>query len=211
MMLTNVVRLLPSLSGYIYAVQDDTLYVNLYMTNGATIDVNKTAVKINQETNYPWDGNIKLKIETASTSKFALRLRVPGWALHQPVPSQLYSYMDEPGENEIAIKINGEPIESIIANGFVIIEQEWDKLTEIEIELPMKIRRVIADKRVNDLTNKVALERGPLVYALEEIDNTIDVFDIALNDETQLAVEQHPALFNGIELITEKTLRSMWQ
>lgn len=84
----------------------------------------------------------------------------------------------------------------------VKIEQEWDKLTEIEIELPMKIRRVIADKRVNDLTNKVALERGPLVYALEEIDNTIDVFDIALNDETQLAVEQHPALFNGIELIT---------
>jgi DUF1680 family protein len=199
---TNVVRLLPSLSGYIYAVQGDTFYVNLYMTNSAAIDVNKTAVKISQETSYPWNGNIKLKIETSSQSKFALRLRVPGWALNQPVPSQLYSYIDEPDEDGITIKINGEPVEHVIANGFVVIDQAWDEVTDIEIDFPMKIRRVIADKRANDLTNKVALERGPIVYALEEIDNAIDVFDIALNDETQLAAEHHPTLLNGIEVIT---------
>jgi DUF1680 family protein len=172
------------------------------MTNSAAIDINKTVVKISQETSYPWNGNIKLKIETASQSKFSLRLRVPGWALNQPVPSKLYRYIDEPGENEIAIKVNGETIEAILSNGFVVLDQEWDAVTEIEIDFPMKIRRVIADKQVKDLTNKVALERGPLVYALEEIDNPIDIFDIALNDETQLAVEQHPTLFNGIEVIT---------
>jgi DUF1680 family protein len=199
---TNVVRLLPSLSGYIYAVQDDTLYVNLYMTNSATIDVNKIPVRISQETSYPWNGNIKLKIETASKSKFSLRLRVPGWALNQPIPSKLYRYIDVPGDNEITIKINGETIEAITANGFVVIDQAWDEVAEIEIDFPMKIRRVIADKQVNNLTNKVALERGPIVYALEAIDNSIDVFDIALNDETILARKHHPTLFNGIEVIT---------
>ncbi|MCA9881924.1 MAG: glycoside hydrolase family 127 protein [Anaerolineae bacterium] len=198
---TNVVRLLPSLSGYIYAVKDASLYVNLYISNSAELDILGTPVQVKQETSYPWDGVIKLTIETQAETPFALRLRIPGWAAGQPVPGTLYHYLDVPSESDIIIKVNGEVIAPEIADGYAVIKSTWSGITDVEIHLPMMIRRVVADEQVHDLEGKVALEVGPIVYALEEADNHQDVFDLALDDDAALKVENRPDLFDGIKVI----------
>ncbi|QPC83741.1 glycoside hydrolase family 127 protein [Phototrophicus methaneseepsis] len=198
---TNVVRLFPSLSGYIYAVKDPALYVNLYTSNSADVEVNGAPVHVTQETNYPWDGNIKLTIETQSETAFDLLLRIPGWATGQPIPSTLYRYQDTQAVDNVTIKINGEVVKPEVSEGYAVIKREWSGVTTIEISLPMMIRRVVADDNVSDLKGKVALERGPIVYALEEVDNAQDVFDMTLADNIALEVEERPDLFDGVQVI----------
>jgi DUF1680 family protein len=198
---TNVVRLLPSLSGYIYAVRDRTVYVNLYVANKASIQIDNSEIEISQETKYPWDGQITLSIHAAQTTNLTLRLRRPGWSYGRPVPSTLYRYSHSHHNDVITVKLDGQLIEPKLVDGYLVVAQDWQGTHELEIDIPMPIQRVVANENVQDLIGKVALERGPIVYALEGIDHKCDVFDVVLDNETTLQADPHPELLGGITAI----------
>jgi DUF1680 family protein len=198
---TNVIRFIPSVPGYIYASRDDSLYVNLFIAGRANIKMNKTNVEISQETIYPWDGKVTIKVEPRVSTRFTVNVRIPGWALGKPVPSDLYRYLNE-NQEKVTLKLNGEPIDINMKNGFAVIEQKWSKGETIELNLPMPIRRVIAHEEVMDDLNKVALVRGPVVYCAEGVDNEKKVLDMVIPDDTEFQAEYQKNLLGGVTVIT---------
>jgi DUF1680 family protein len=202
---SNIIRFIPSVPDYIYAHRDDSLYINLFIADKADIEIAKTNVEITQETNYPWDGKVTIKIDPQTTQKFTVRVRIPGWATGKPVPSDLYRYADENPE-KVTLKLNGEPIALNMDKGYAVIEREWSKGDVIELNLPMPIRRVIAHENVKDDRGKVALTRGPFVYCAEWVDNDGKVLDLLIPDNAELKTEYRKDMFNGVTVITGNIL-----
>jgi DUF1680 family protein len=197
---TNLCRFLPSVPGYIYAQKENSVYVNLFIGSTAKIKLNgKIPVDISQETRYPWDGTVKIKVNPARRSSFAVYLRIPGWARNQPVPSDLYSYLSRVNET-ISIKVNGQDVQYKIENGFAIISRNWKTGDIIEYVLPMNIQRVIANNNVIEDSGKVALERGPIVYCLEGIDNG-QIANLTIPDDGELSIADGTNEFTGVKKI----------
>ncbi|MCY3834134.1 MAG: glycoside hydrolase family 127 protein [Chloroflexi bacterium] len=194
---TNVVRLLPSLSGYIYAQGQRELYVNLYIAGEGRFRIGNADVRIQQVTNYPWEGDIALHVDVSKPVAFNLKLRVPGYTRNQPLPSDLYRYAKT--SNEVAhLAMDGMVIPYALQDGYISLEREWRGASEILLRLPLAPRRVIAHSAVAELRDKVALERGPLVYALESADNEADLLELALPDDGEIQAEHQADLLGGI-------------
>ena len=202
---TNVVRLLPSLSGYVYATSVDQLYVNLYMAGRAILRVSETEVSLRQRTNYPWDGKIEIDLTVAQPATFALRLRIPSFAQGQPLPGDLYRYLDE-SVAASTILVNGKEVPLVIRDGYAELSRGWQGTTRIELRLPLPIRRVVAHSAVAELEGSVAIERGPLVYALEQVDNGAGLLEYALPDSAGLRAEHEPDLLGGLTSIRGEAL-----
>lgn len=175
----NVLRTMASLGGYAYAVRVRNLYVNLYAQGDAHADVNGTSVGISQQTRYPWDGSVRLTVDPAKEALFALCLRIPGWVLGKPVPGDLYAY-DDPTPAKWSLKVNGKPQSIELSDGYASITRTWSPGDTVELELPMPVRRVAGNPKIAATRGQVALERGPVVYAFEGIENDNSVFDLAL-------------------------------
>ncbi|MBN2007959.1 glycoside hydrolase family 127 protein [candidate division KSB1 bacterium] len=197
---SNVIRFLPSVPNYVYASHGDSLYVNLFISNSATIPMEKGHVKIEQQTNYPWDGAIRITLHPKIPSSMSLHIRIPGWATNEPLPGNLYHYTDE-SAYPVVLKINSEPIDLSINKGFAIINRQWKDDDVVELILPMPIRRVVTDEKVADDRNKVALIRGPIVYCAEGVDNDGETLDLVIPDNAELAAEFQPELLDGITVI----------
>jgi hypothetical protein len=200
----NISRFMPSVPGYMYAMRDDLLYVNLFIDSEVQVPIKGNNVKFRQETEYPWDGNINIMVDPDSPARFAVHIRIPGWAQNQPVPSDLYRYMNESDE-EIILKVNGEPITLSQKKGYARIRRTWNKGDTVELNLPMPIRRVLSHPEIKDNTGKVALERGPLVYCAEWPDNQGSVSNLVLQDDVELQVERRADLFDGVSVIRGQT------
>ena len=163
----NITRFMASVPGYVYAQQGDVLYVNLYA--GGTADVKMDdgrTIKITQETRYPWDGAVKMKLDPDKPGEFTVNVRIPGWARDEAVPSDLYKFMDKANE-PVTIKVNGRNVPIALDKGYVSLKRAWNSGDVIELNLPMPVRRVLANDKVADDAGKVALQRGPLVYCIE--------------------------------------------
>ncbi len=201
----NVTRFISSVPGYIYAVKDDNLYVNLYAGGEGRVNTGENVVKIQQETRYPWDGAIKITIEPESEKeKFTLLLRIPGWVRNEPVPGDLYRYMDTNNES-VTIKLNDEPVRLDISKGFARIHRTWKGGDVVDLNLPMPVRRVIAIDSVEADRGKVALQRGPIVFCAEWPDNKDGhVRNLLLLDEAPLQTEFKADMLNGVQIITGK-------
>jgi DUF1680 family protein len=198
---TNIVRLMPSLPGYIYAGRDDRLYVNLYIGSQAQIQLASAEVQITQVTDYPWEGAVSLTLNLARPAHFTLSLRVPGWVNGQPVPSDLYHYLDAtPGT--VSVRVNGETIAVQQEHSYLNIQRNWQPGESVELVLPMPIRRVSAHPQVADCQGKVALERGPLVYAAEGTDNGGRALGLVVPDDMPLTAEHRADLLGGVTVIT---------
>ncbi len=196
---TNVVRLLPSLPGYTYAHQDDRLFVNLYIGGNATLPLARE-VKLTQETSYPWSGAVKLTIDPSEPTEFALHLRIPGWARNEPVPSDLYRYLDRP-DAPVTLRVNGEPVAVELNQGFAVVRRNWRSGDTVELDLPLPVRRVMSHENIEDNRGRVAVERGPLVYCAEGIDNGGSALDLTLPDDAPLVVERDEGLLGGMTKI----------
>lgn len=196
----NIVRFLPSLPGYIYAVQDNDVFVNLYMSNTAKVEIGDQEVTLVQETEYPWKGQIKIKVEVEKPLDFNLKLRIPGWSTNQPVPGDLYHYFDKSNKSH-GVTINGDQIETSVNKGYISIKRPWKTGDEITLDLPMEIRLVQSNERVKDNVNLVAIERGPIVYCVEGIDNKGEVFNLLLPEYAPTNVQWKPDLLGGINII----------
>ena len=194
---TNMARFIPSLPDYVYAVRDRTVHVNLFVASDASFDVAGTPVTLTQTTEYPWDGKVAIRVD--ADRAFELRVRIPGWARDQPVPSALYRYLDTGGGHALAV--NGEAVKAPLDRGYAVIARTWKRGDVVTLELPMAVRRVVADERVVDDRGKVALERGPLVYCAEGADNAGAVLDLVLPDAAALTTKTRPDLFGGVTAI----------
>lgn len=205
---TNIARFIPALPGYIYAYQADRLYLNLFIGSQATLEMAGQTVRVTQETGYPWEGWVRLNLEPEQPAELTLQLRIPGWAQNQPAPGDLYRYLDEPVQApaKIGLKINGQAVPLHIERGFAQIRREWRAGDEVELTLPMPIRRVASQARVEANLGRVALERGPLVYCVEGIDNGGQVSNLLLPDSAELRAEHRPDLLNGVTVIRGQAL-----
>jgi DUF1680 family protein len=198
---TNVIRFIPSVPNYIYAHRGDSLYVNLFVKSRADVKINKTNVLVDQETNYPWDGRVIIRVSPKTKERFAVNIRIPGWALEKPVPSDLYRYLDE-NQEKVTLKLNAESIEVKVNKGYVTLERKWSKGDVVELSLPMSVHRVIANGKVAEDRHKVALVRGPIVYCAEGVDNGGKALDLIIPDDAEFEAEYKSDLLGGVTVIT---------
>jgi hypothetical protein len=193
--------------GYVYAQQGNTLYVNLYAAGTATTTLGERRVSIEQRTRYPWDGAVKLIVKPRNAGDFTIKLRIPGWARNQPVPSDLYHFLDAPAE-PVVVKVNGKAVDvalDTLDKGYVTLNRRWQSGDAIDLSLPMPVRRVVAHDRVEADRQRVALQRGPIVYAAEWADNAgKHARNLVLPDDSTLASQFRPELLNGVQTITGK-------
>ncbi len=194
---SNICRFIPSVPGYIYAVKERNVYVNLFMDNTAELDMAGKAVTIEQTTRYPWDGDVSLIIKKNKAGRFNLKIRIPGWVRNQPVPSNLYTYNDGKHLN-YAVSVNGTPVESTLQNGYFCIDRHWKKGDRVEVHFDMEARTVKANNKVEADRGRIAIERGPLVYCAEWPDNDFDIQSILVNRNPKFETVEKPDLLCGI-------------
>lgn len=197
---SNICRFIPSLPGYVYAVKDNQVYVNLFMGNEAELKVGGKKVILHQETRYPWDGHVTLTVDKNAAGTFAMKIRIPGWVRNQVVPSDLYTYSDgkRPG---YSVKVNGEAVTSALEQGYFTIERKWKKGDRVELQLDMEVRTVKANGKVEADRGRMAVERGPIVYCAEWPDNSFNVLSLLMNQHPQFEVVERPDLLYGLNQI----------
>lgn len=199
----NMTRFLASISGYAYAATGDNLFVNLYANSDANVKLDSgTTVKVQQVTQYPWDGRIRITLSPDAPRALNLHLRIPGWAVGKPVPSDLYAPLGDEPAPTLTYTFNGEPVLPKNDAGYAVISRMFSPGDVIEFTLPMPVRRIVADPRVKANTDRVAIERGPIVYAAEWIDTPSGYTrHLNLPDDAPLTAEHHPELLRGVTVI----------
>ena len=168
---SNLCRFIPSVPGYLYGVKGNNIYVNLFAGNTSTIKVNGKDVVLEETTEYPWNGDIKIAVKKSGVKNANLLVRIPGWVRNQVVPSDLYKYSDAE-KPAYSITVNGKAVEADLnANKGYLPVKNIKKGDVIRIHFEMPVRTVVANGKVADDKGKVAVERGPLVYCSEAVDN----------------------------------------
>ena len=206
---SNAARFIPSLPQYIYAVKDNSLYINLFNSNTVNVKVGKTAVTLSQQTGYPWNGDVTLKIE-GGAGKYALNIRIPGWVKGEVVPSNLYTYAD--GKRlGYTVKVNGQEVtpnsqlstlNCQLNKGYFVIDRQWKKGDKVEIHFDMEPRIVRANGLVAADKGRVAIERGPIVYCAEWPDNQCDVLSVLINQEPQFQMGSKEIMNTTVQTLT---------
>ena len=197
---SNAARFIPSLPQYIYAVKDNSFYINLFAGNETTVEVGGKKVTLEQRTNYPWDGDVAMTMKKAN-SQFALKIRIPGWVRGQVVPSDLYNYVDGK-QLGYSVKVNGEPVSSTLEDGYFVIDRKWKKGDVVDVHFDMEPRLVKANGKVSADRGRAEIERGPLVYCAEWPDNECDVLSVLLNQEPQYTMGEKEICGTTVQTIT---------
>ena len=180
---SQICRFLPSIGNYIYGVAKDGIYVNLYMGNTATMKLGRRKVTLTQETEYPWDRNVTITVGTAKPLKTILRLRLPNWC------------------HSCSVSLNGQAVNTRINKGYAEIDREWNDGDQILLSFDMPVEMVAADPRVKEDEGMRAVQRGPLVYCMEEVDNP-DYDNLCLSSDAQFGTAWEEDLLHGVTTIT---------
>ena len=185
----NLARLLASLGQYFYSVGERTIYVHLYGESDADIDLDGESVRIEQHTAYPWDEEVRLTVHVNQPTRFALALRVPGWC------------------RDARLQINGEDGAWAADKGYAKVEREWNTGDVVVLTLAMPVERIVSHPKVRQNAGRIALQRGPVVYCLEEVDNGPELANVVLPQGAALAASHDPDLFGGVTVITGEAVR----
>lgn len=199
---TNICRFIPSVPGYAYATHDNTLFVNLFAAGTANVELAAGTVAIKQETKYPWDGRVELRLKPKiDGQKIAVKLRIPGWARGEAFASDLYRFADKSAET-FSVEVNGQSVDTSVERGYATIDREWQASDVLTLKLPMPIRRVVAHDKVAADRGRVAIMRGPVVYCIEwpEVEGG-KVLDLALADTAELKTNFRPNMLGGVQVI----------
>jgi len=196
----NLTRFLPSLPGYVYATRGDEVYVNLFVAGTGRVEVGGETVTLRQDTRYPWDGEISIAVGPEKPGEFTIAVRIPGWARGEAVPGNLYRFIDQSTESP-ALEVNGEPISFEPESGYARIRREWTKGDVVRLSLPMPVRRVAADERVEADAGMIALQRGPIVFCAEGVDNRGRVLELVLPDDAEFEAVFEAGLLGGVEVL----------
>lgn len=181
----NVVRFLPQVGKFAYAMCDNDAYINLFIESNAKLTLKSGDVKLSQQTSYPHDGKVRISVSPSqSGAKFALNIRVPGWCVGRPVPSDLYEQIKPGSEADFTVKVNGKIVKAKQVKGYVVLDRSWEKGDEVEVSMNMPVRRIKAHENIVDNKGRLAVMRGPVVYCAEGFDNNGKAYYAALpNDE----------------------------
>jgi len=174
--------------------------VNLFVDSNTTFEISGTQVDLRQMTDYPRDGHIEIRLNPERPVEFSLHVRIPGWSRNQPLPSDLYRYLQAYSDGA-SIEVNNTPLKIALDKGYALLKRIWKAGDTVVLELPMPVRRVICHERVKNNQVRVALERGPLVYCAEGVDNNGRVLDLVLPDDARLRSAFRPDLLNGVVVI----------
>ena len=195
---SNICRFIPSVPGYIYAFDQQSIYINLFISSRTDIKQGMSDVSVNINTGFPWKGDVDIHVDPLIPEQFSLKLRVPGWAMGRPVPSDLYAF-EEKHPSSIILRVNDEDFPLEIQNGYAVIERKWKKGDRVYMGLPMDIRRVVAHPRIEDNQGKMALQRGPLVYCVEGTDYPGGSLEhVILPGRDSLMADIQPNILNGL-------------
>jgi hypothetical protein len=197
---TNMVRLMPSIPGYVYAKTDTSVYVNLFVNSASSFSLGKTKLNLAQENNYPWDGNLKFLVSPEKKTRFALMLRLPGWARNEVLPSDLYRFFSNETK-PIEIRVNGEAVAYRMEKGYALIHRQWNRGDVVEMTLPMEVKEIMAHEKLEEARGKVAIQRGPLVYCAEGIDNNGRASNFLVPENSSFQPQYHPAFLNGVTVL----------
>jgi DUF1680 family protein len=182
----NLARLLASLGQYVYSQAERDIYLNLYIRSDVRLQLNDQQVELRQTTNYPWEETVQLSVHTEQLASFALNLRMPEWC------------------RRADIMINGEAFDvanALQANGYIRIEREWQAGDQISLTLAMPVEQIEAHPAVLDDIGCVALQRGPVVYCLEQCDHTVPLHHIVLPRDAQFTTRFDPDLLQGVTVL----------
>jgi uncharacterized protein len=196
---TNIVRFMPSLAGYAYAQKDAAIYVNLFGGSEVSTAINGAKVRLIQEGEYPWTGNIKIRLEIDRPMSFTMHLRIPGWARNEAISGDLYHFAEAESTNA-KLAVNAQPVSLEMQKGFAVIQREWKTGDTIQLDLPMPVRRVFSHEKVITNRGKVALQRGPLVYCVEDADNASNALSVSLPSNALLKA-QHTDILGGVTVV----------
>ena len=186
---SNIARFIPSLPGYVYAVNKRDVYVNLFMSNTSQLSVAGKGITLEQQTQYPWDGDIAIKVAANKAGQWAMKVRIPGWVRNEVVPSNLYEFTDNlrPQYN---ITVNGNAVNGKLTDdGYFTIDRKWKKGDVVRVHFDMDPRTVRANNNVEADRGFVAIERGPIVYCAEWPDNDFDIMGALVNQSPKMTVE----------------------
>lgn len=201
---SNIVRFLPSIPGYAYGKTEKDFYINLYISSSVKTRIGLHRVQLQQQSNYPWDGHILIKVNPEKIEKFTIHLRIPGWAEEKPVPGDLYRYND-PVKETILLTVNDTDYPLKIKDGYARISRIWQIGDEIKLYLPMTSHKVIAHDSVKADLGRIALERGPIVFCAEGIDNPDKmVRHLILPKNAALSFRYQSKKLRGIQIIAAK-------
>jgi len=185
---SNLCRFIPSFPGYMYAVKDRQLYINLFAGNTATMQVGGKDVVLEQQTSYPWDGDITITVKKNQAKAFDMLVRIPEWVNGTPVPSDLYQFSDGV-KGSYSVKVNGQPVSGNLEKGYLVISRPWKKGDVVSVHFDMPVRTITAHEKVKADEGRVAVERGPLVYCAEGADNQgFSIFNFLMPQQPQFAV-----------------------
>lgn len=203
---SNLTRFIPAIPGYLYSVTDNAIYVNLFASDIADVTFGRHRVKLTQETRYPWEGEVSIRLDSVSHGNFALHIRIPGWARNKAIPGELYSFTDTLRES-FTIRVNNIAVETPVINGYAVIKRGWKAGDRIDLALPMPVRTVVADERVKEDSCRYAIQRGPLIYCAEWPDNGGHVLDLTIGRKPEFTTEFDNDLLDGTEIIRTKAFR----
>ena len=199
----NIARLVASLGDYIYAKSNDAIYVNLFVGSNTTIALKNGNVDVKMETNYPWDGKVKLMIDPSKKSKFKIYIRVPGWYKDEVAPGDLYSTGgDDVVPDYYAFMLNGKAVKSVYENGYAIVEAEWKKGDILDVDFPMEVKVVEARVELKQDNNRIAIQRGPIVYCVEGADNNGKAWNIIIPEDTKFETIDYKVLNENVKALT---------
>ncbi|MCB0686961.1 MAG: glycoside hydrolase family 127 protein [Saprospiraceae bacterium] len=198
---SNIARLVASVGDYIYAFDQHDILINLFIGSRTIVPLEDGKVAIRQSGNYPWDGEIHLTVDPQQPQDFVIKMRVPGWLRNETTPGGLYHFVDTVEEN-IEILINGDNAGYKIEDGYLQLARTWNPGDKVVLKLPMPVRKIAARSEVVADAGRIALQKGPLVYTFEGIDNGGSVFDCYLPANLLIKSEFHPELLGGVNVLT---------
>jgi len=197
---SNISRLVESVGDYIYAKSNDALWINLFIGSTGSVVLKNRKIQVKQVTSYPWDGKVQISVVPEKQTAFDLFIRIPGWADNQPVPGNTYRYPDSSSE-KISLSLNGVPANFKMVNGYAVISKTWKKGDVVLLNMPMPVRRIVANDNIKDDNGRVALQRGPLVYCFEFADNNGKAMNIVIPDNISFTSMFKPELLNGVVVL----------
>jgi DUF1680 family protein len=190
----NIARLVTSLGGYIYGKNEEAAWINMYVSSNTKVKMGKTDVTLNMQTEYPWNGKINLRVDPARKVKFSINLRIPGWCRQEIVPGGLYYTTSKPEGQTFNCMVNGKAVAAQIVNGYIQISQEWKAGDVLSLELPMEAQWVRSGAAVKENEDRLAIQRGPLLYCVEQKDNPEGVWNILARESCRFKPVQYKVL-----------------
>jgi len=185
----NIARLIASLGNYIYGYSNGKIFVNLFVGSNTNFKLPAGDMQFTMATNYPWAGSMKCTLNMKKKQSVPIAFRFPGWANGIPAPGQLYFYDKDTKNEKPMVLVNGKEVNYQIENGYVLVQQEWKNNDVIEYRLPMEVKKIMAREELLQDNGRIALQRGPIVYCVEAVDNNGKAWNLIAPSNSRFTTE----------------------